>query len=138
MTSLGYCMTGNTMSRVKRSTSLRPYRSMTHEGMADRARGEPRRPRTGGRCPPRRAAHCSALRASMAGTSARRDRARIPDPVPPPGVAQVLSTLSVPSPNRRPPSWPLRQWRRSVLRQNGGAQEFGAALGRDGRTVVAV
>lgn len=73
-------MTGNTMSRVKRSTSLRPYRSMTHEGMADRARGETRRPRTGGRCPPRRAAQRSALRASMAGSGHRRHRVPVSDP----------------------------------------------------------
>lgn len=74
------------MSLVKRSTSLRPYRSMTQEGMAHRARGEARRPRTGG-CPPARTAPRSArplaaLRDSMAGgagpgraAGAPRDRA---------------------------------------------------------------
>lgn len=79
-------MVGNTMSLVKRSTSLRPYRSMTQEGMAHRARGEARRPRTGG-CPPARTAPRSAPplaapRDSMAGgagpgraAGAPRDRA---------------------------------------------------------------
>lgn len=74
------------MSLVKRSTSLRPYRSMTQEGMAHRARGEARRPRTGG-CPPARTAPRSAPplaapRDSMAGgagpgraAGAPRDRA---------------------------------------------------------------
>lgn len=64
-------MVGNTMSLVKRSTSLRPYLSMTQEGMADRARGEARSPRRGG-CTPARAAPRSVLpptapRDSMAG-----------------------------------------------------------------------
>lgn len=59
MTSFGKCMMGNTMFLVKRSTSLRPYRSMTQEGMADRVRGEARSPRNGGGrccCTPARAA----------------------------------------------------------------------------------
>lgn len=64
-------MAGNTMSLVKRSTSLQPYRSMTQEGIEERARGEARSPRTGG-CPPARTAPRSARplatrRGSMAG-----------------------------------------------------------------------
>lgn len=71
------------MSLVKRSTSLRPYRSMTQEGMAHRARGEARRPRTGG-CPPARTAPRSAPplaapRDSMAG-GAEPGRAAQPAP----------------------------------------------------------
>lgn len=90
------------MSRVKRSTSLRPYRSMTHEGMADRAPGETRRPRTGGRCPPRRAAQRSALRASMTGSGHGRDRVPASDPA---------GRLSDP---RRPFGVPA-QWAAAVL-----------------------
>lgn len=130
-------MMGNTMSLVKRSTSLLPYRSMTQLGMAVRARGEVRSPRAGARPLAQRSARPPAApHDSMAGAAGPgwaeprdRDRDKGRDRDKDRNGARSLprpqrSAPAAPAANGQPPSWPPCQWCRGVLRQDGGLRSL--------------